>query len=409
MQWAPQQDDALKAVQVWLNGDNKQVFRLFGYAGTGKTTLARHFAEGVEGSTLFGAYTGKAAYVLRQKGCLAATTIHSLIYRPRDKSQARLRDLERLLADRRLVVRNSDGQVDEDPEVRHLQRLVEDERKNLSRPAFQLNLDSAVRTAKLVVIDECSMVDGRMGEDLLSFGAKVLVLGDPAQLPPVASGGFFTEQEPDVMLTDIHRQARENPIIRLATDAREKRVSPLGEHGSSLVIEQPDLSKEAPLSTEQILVGRNKTRHAANRRIRELLGVSAELPVPDDKLVCLRNNHELGLLNGSLWGVRDTGDLGGDRIYLVVAPWGDDNSLAPLELEAHLQPFEGKTLHMPWWERKEAEEFDYGYAMTVHKSQGSQWDDVLLFDESACFRAEKWRWLYTGITRAAERVTIVRM
>ena len=106
MQWAPQQDDALKAVKVWLNGGDKQVFRLFGYAGTGKTTLARHFAEGIEGSTLFGAYTGKAAYVLRQKGCPAATTIHSLIYHPRDKSQARLRDLERLLIGHGMCTRN---------------------------------------------------------------------------------------------------------------------------------------------------------------------------------------------------------------------------------------------------------------------------------------------------------------
>ena len=66
------------------------------------------------------------------------------------------------------------------------------------------------------------MVDEDLGRDLLSFGKPVLVLGDPAQLPPVKGGGFFTEAEPDVMLTEVHRQAADNPIIRAvhATSAR---------------------------------------------------------------------------------------------------------------------------------------------------------------------------------------------
>ena len=93
MQWSPQQDAALKSVQDWLQHSDEQVFRLFGYAGTGKTTLAKHFAEGVSGLTLFGAFTGKAAYVLRQKGCVGAKTIHSLIYQGKyDANGMPLRD-----------------------------------------------------------------------------------------------------------------------------------------------------------------------------------------------------------------------------------------------------------------------------------------------------------------------------
>ena len=412
MQWSPQQDAALKSVQAWLTSSSEQVFRLFGYAGTGKTTLAKHFAEGVSGRTIFGAFTGKAAYVLRQKGCVGATTIHSLIYHPKDKSRARLRDLEFNLAEARMLASKEPDcrDVDSDPDVQKYQALVVEERKNLARPAFSLNMDSIVPTAGLVIIDECSMVDGRMGQDLLSFGTKVLVLGDPAQLPPIGGAGFFTAQEPDVMLSEIHRQARDNPIIRLATQTREHQLVPLGAHGTSLVISGVDstVSENMALEAGQILVGRNKTRHACNRRMRQLLDFGQGSPVVSDKLVCLRNNHELGLLNGSLWSVNDTGDLGDDRLLLVVQPL-DGTATTPLEVEAWRSPFEGREVAMPWWERKEAEEFDYGYAMTVHKAQGSQWDDVLLFDESGCFRGDKWRWLYTGITRAAERITIVRM
>src|SRR3990172_11942416 len=94
MEWSPQQDQALKAVEDWLHDPSKQLFRLFGYAGSGKTTLAKHFAEHVKGLTFFAAFTGKATHVLRQRGCPNASTIHSLIYHPRDKSRERLTELE---------------------------------------------------------------------------------------------------------------------------------------------------------------------------------------------------------------------------------------------------------------------------------------------------------------------------
>ncbi|HPE32748.1 MAG TPA: AAA family ATPase, partial [Parvularculaceae bacterium] len=177
MKWSPEQDAALKAVDQWLKMGDRQVFRLFGYAGAGKTTLARHLAEGAGGEVAFAAFTGKAAHVMRQKGCEGATTIHSLIYRPAD----------------------------------------EDEEGAL---VFAIRRDAPAASADLIIIDECSMVDEELGRDLLSFGKPVLVLGDPAQLPPVKGGGFFTEAEPDFMLTEIHRQAADNPIIRLSMEIR---------------------------------------------------------------------------------------------------------------------------------------------------------------------------------------------
>ena len=87
MSWSPQQDAALKAVAEWLRRGDRPVFRLFGYAGTGKTTLAKHIAEDVDGEVAFGAYTGKAALVLRSKGCPDASTIHSMIYRSRESDE----------------------------------------------------------------------------------------------------------------------------------------------------------------------------------------------------------------------------------------------------------------------------------------------------------------------------------
>ena len=116
------------------------LFRLFGYAGTGKTTLARHLAAGIDGEVKFAAFTGKAALVMRGKGCSGASTIHSLIYRARESGE--------------------------------------------ETPTFELWDDAPASRAKLIVIDECSMVDAELGRDLMSFGVPVLVLGDPAQLPP---------------------------------------------------------------------------------------------------------------------------------------------------------------------------------------------------------------------------------
>lgn len=405
MQFSPQQDAALIAVAQWLDDPGaSQVFRLFGYAGTGKTTLARHFAEGIEGDVLFGAFTGKAAYVLRQKGCPSASTIHSMIYRTQEKGTSNLRMMEAELA--KLVVELTS--LGKDPsssaKVRDMEAKLKIERDNVKRPFFKLNVDSPVKNAKLVVIDECSMVDADMGVDLLSFGTKVLVLGDPAQLPPVGGAGYFTEGvKPDVMLTEIHRQAEDDPIIHMATRIRSGQRLNLGTYGESRVILQSELKAEDALGADQLLVGRNKTRFSYNRRLRQLLGRGGSLPEQGDKLVCLRNNHDLGLLNGAIWHTLKSSCLGGERVLLDLRPEMDG---LDVQVEAHTHYFEGVGDTLPWFERKLAEEFDFGYALTCHKSQGSQWDNVLVLDESSCFRADKDRWLYTAVTRAAKKVTV---
>jgi exodeoxyribonuclease-5 len=411
MKWTPQQDAALRTVAAWAANGSQQVFCLFGYAGTGKTTLAAEVASGIDGTVLSGAYTGKAAYMLRQRGLPGATTIHSLIYRTREKGLARLKELELELTDARSAAwaaqpELNEEEVDRLPRVAELLAEVRLEREAMGRPTFLRNPDSAVRDARLVIVDECSMIDDAMGADLLSYGTKILVLGDPAQLPPVMGGGYFTNRQPDLMLTEIHRQARDNPIIELATRTREGVALELGTYGSSSVVEASTLTPDDALGADQLLVGRNKTKHSYNKRLRQLLGRTDNQPVPGDRLVCLRNNHEIGLLNGALWNVVDVGEVSEDRVFMQVSPEDGGNLL---DVEAHMHHFQGRSDRLSWWERKEAEEFDYGYAMTVHKSQGSQFGRVLLFDESRCFRADCWKWLYTGITRAVESVRVVRL
>lgn len=359
--WSPQQDTALKAASRWLKKPDRQVFRLFGYAGSGKTTLARHLAEGVDGQVCFAAFTGKAALVMRSRGCPDARTIHSLIYRPAD---------------------------------------IESE-----EPTFVLNGDSDAASAQLIVIDECSMVDESLGRDLLSFGKPVLVLGDPAQLPPVKGGGFFTEQDPDIMLTEIHRQAAGDPIIRMSMEVREGRRLAPGSYGASRIIGRNEIDSATVTGADQVLVGLNRTRRSYNRRLREILGFHTAYPESGDKLVCLKNDPQKGLLNGGLWRAKTGANLRRGRLRMTIVPDEEPNG-RPRRVAIVPQFFDSEE-EVPFSLRRNSDEFDFGYALTVHKAQGSQWDDVVLFDESFAFREHRNRWLYTGITRAAKKLTIV--
>lgn len=408
MDFSPQQDKALMAVSNWIKNKNRPpVFRLFGYAGTGKTTLAKHFASNLDGRVFFGAYTGKAAHVLKTKGCPDAGTIHSMIYITRDKGNQKYMELEEQYLQLIHELKNeypADYDLSKHPQVVHIKDLMKKEQNKVNKPSFSLNKSSDIRGAKLVVIDECSMVDTSMGEDLLSFGVPILVLGDPAQLPPIMGGGFFTNQTPDFMLTEIHRQARDNPILELATKARNNQAILPGQYGTSSVVEK--ITAQDALSADQILVGRNATRFSSNARMRQLKGITSKYPVEGDKLVCLRNNKEKGLLNGALWKVEEMIDILEEdkRVYMRISP---EDGGDQLETDAHSTYFLGNGEKMPWWERKESEEFDYGYALTVHKSQGSQWNKILLIDESQAFKKDAARWLYTAITRAAESIKIM--
>ena len=252
------------------------------------------------------------------------------------------------------------------------------------------------------------MVDGRMGEDLLSFGVPVLALGDPAQLPPVAGGGFFTDHEPDFMLTDIHRQAAENPILQLATKARNRETIDLGQYGDTCkVINLRDLQKEEALAADQMLVGKNNTRAKWNKKLRSLRGFAGDLPGIGERIICLQNDSKKGLLNGGMWTTEEVERISEDRCLLRVSSLDLNKGMA-LEVEAHTHHFEDRSKELHWTSKRDAAEFDYAHAITAHKSQGSEFDNVVVIDESNVFRDSSHRWLYTCITRASEKLILVR-
>jgi len=404
--WSKQQQQALDAVRDWLGGrdqgtDPRQCFYLAGYAGSGKTTLAREFAIGTGLQVAFGAFTGKAALVLQKKGCPDARTIHSLIYVPVTKSKANLLGLQDEFA---LL-------AEDDPLRADIKREIEDEQKRLKAPSFALNEQGSIlHDVDLVVIDEVSMLDDRMGEDLLKFNKPILVLGDPAQLPPVGKGtGYFTNREPDFMLTDVHRQAANSPVLKMATTVRSGGDLEQGVYGTSCVLPRKGISiEEAVRDFDQIICGKNETRKAINKQVREHLGFRGLLPQVGDKLICLRNDKDSALLNGSFWAVLapPIEEQDGDTLRLALRDPDDEEAPAKVVM-AHRHHFEGRELS--WYKARDAQEFDYGYAITCHKSQGSQWNRVLVYDQSACFRQDRRKWLYTAITRAAESVTIVQM
>jgi exodeoxyribonuclease-5 len=316
----------------------------------------------VDGKVLFAAFTGKAACVMRSKGCYSASTIHSLIYKARESDE--------------------------------------------ETPSFELWNDAPASKAKLIIIDECSMVDAELARDLMSFGVPLLVLGDPAQLPPIHGGGFFTDAKPDAMLTEVHRQAQDDPIVRLSMEIRAGNPLTQGQYGETQVVRRDALDPKRVLDADQVLVGRNVTRRAYNARLRERRGFTDALPMTGDKLVCLRNNRRKGLFNGGLWMVKESPKARRQIIRMRLKP---DEDLGERLIKVSVRPecFTGTIEEFDWPQRKAYDEFDFGYVLTVHKAQGSQWDDVVLFDESGAFPDNRDRWLYTGVTRAAKRLTIV--
>lgn len=291
----PKQARAKDEVLRWYEDPHsKQTFYFAGYGGTGKSTCVEHIVQEIKGKVLFAAFTGKAASVMRKKGCAGATTIHRLAYRPAGdpptpEQIGKLRDeIKRLYG-----VNDPGAHATADKLVEELKHAEKENKR--SGPRFSKNEASEIKYAKLVVIDECSFVDNRVGEDLESFGTKLLVLGDPAQLPPVYGQGYFTGRDPDVFLDEILRQELDNPIRQLCEKARRGDPLTYGKYGDSDVVPYGDPRvQDRVLEADIVIVGRNRTRHACNAKIRRLLGRSeSPAPVEGDRVICLRNDHDL--------------------------------------------------------------------------------------------------------------------
>lgn len=420
---SPQQAAAIAAIEDWFRHRTReqQIFRLFGYAGTGKTTITRHAIDelGLEpmdrsrgtGGVLYAAFTGKAALVMTRKGT-PASTIHSLIYKVSEATPEEIERVARELESLRGGLRAM-GPAERsfaETQIRRLELRLAD----IHQPRFILNEQSLVRDADLIVLDEVSMVGAEMASDLLAFGKPILVLGDPGQLPPIKGDGAFTDAHPDVMLTDIHRQAETSAIIRLATLARQSVQIPYGEHDDFVwKMRRSDIGPHQFLKGGQVICGRNATRLFLNSAMKQAAGFPDAYPRGlGEKIICLKNRHDLGLVNGMFLDLSDIRDE--SPLAFSASVRTEDGASVPGRqwfykgyFDDHVA-YDAERLRRDWRDMRGLVESVWGYAITCHKAQGSQWENVIVYDDGLGRTAEdRARWLYTAITRAEQGLVIL--
>lgn len=353
--------EAISAIFNWYTSSARQEFYLAGYAGTGKTTIAAHLINQLQVDTCVATYTGKAASVLRKKGIGQAQTIHSLIY---------------------MKVPDSDP--------------VE----------WCLSPLSPLADSRLLVVDEVSMVNDEMADDLRSYGKKILVLGDPGQLPPIHGAGAFTRSDPEVMLTEIHRQAAQSPVLAMATAARLGQDITSYNHPESRIGQL--IRSEVVGARGQVICGTHRSRWGATKIIREKHGFTTKLPNVGERVICRRNDRELGVYNGMLGEIKAVYSVEDDPYWNLVVQMDDLRDPVEVICDRTLFMEHSQGRLAPPYYSKHIQLFDFGYVITCHSAQGSEWPEVTIIDDSGSFREERDRWLYTAITRAAERVTILR-
>lgn len=439
---SPQQSSAVRNIREWFkNGTmHRQVFKLGGYAGTGKSTILPDILEatGLSASQIaFAAPTGKAAKVmgtkLRAQGInVYPSTIHSLIYTPKaQKAEV----LERELTEAQTLIAGiKAGNIapptgDAKADIREAEKKINILSKDLDRAydlndlRFNLNPDSRLvqEAIQLVILDEGSMVGAEVAEDLMDFEIPILVMGDPGQLPPVGDKpGFFIEDElPDAFLTEVHRQAADNPIIHLATLVRKGERADFGDYGDGVLV-VPRKKDEYTLDLErdcQVIVGTNKMRWKMTSKMRKAGGLLDPLPMKGEPLImCKNHKSHPELVNGTpVFATQDHGDLeDGSARFLAHIADEENKRFTSFTyqglFEEHLQRvknYSSAPKSVAYRSRINDAQIDFGWAITCHKSQGSQWDEVIVHDESGVFREDADKWLYTAITRAAERLIIV--
>lgn len=328
------------------------------------------------------AYTGKAAQVLRTKGCPNAMTAHRLLYKSRQKD---------------------DGSY------------------------VHIPLDH-IFPYSLIVVDEVSMLPKVMWELLLRHRIHVIALGDPGQLPPVAAEQHEVLDKPHIFLDEIMRQEEESEIIRLTMDIRAGKALEKFSGNEVRIVDRDELFQDGFLAwADQILVGKNNTRRAINANLRQtLLGIDDMEPVVGDRVICLHNEWEC---------INDTNDalVNGLSGTITELDWTDENPFmrkTPIitfqpdfegagafpELEADYKIFTENEAtvnkltfkNIPKWYHPK--QFDYGYAITCHKAQGSEYDKVIVLEEflRGESKEDHMRWLYTAATRASKKLIIVR-
>lgn len=367
-----QQDEAIQLVKQKIK-DGQKIVTIAGYAGTGKTTLVNYIIESFGYSledVAFAAFTGKASLVLQKKG-IPAKTLHALLY---------------------TSFRNTDGSFSHIPKK---------------------ELDENYR---LIVIDEISMTPMELLRVAMTHDIPIIALGDIGQLPPIGEDNGLL-RSPDVILTEILRQEKDNPIIQLSLDIREgKQIKPQ-KNDNIVIVEKKDLVSGMLTWADQVICGYNETRATLNQSIRASLGFNDALPVEGEKIICLKNYWDTcskearsPLINGATGKITSTSLKTKENIRIDFEPDYDSDVFKNIIMD--LNPFMGKPHEfkpIKKYGRKQVVQpkyFDWGYAITTHKSQGSQYQKVLVYEE-VLNRSNHKRWLYTAVTRAEDKLILV--
>ena len=367
-----------KAVLWYKNAQDrkpgtKKYFFLAGYAGTGKTTVARSIADRCArpSRVAYIAPTGKAASRLRDKGCYGAKTLHKFLY---------------------VFVGDFQG-----------------------RPEFEVK-GSLDEQPDLIVLDEASMVGKRDFNNLLALNIPILCLGDLGQLEAVDDESYFVPENCDYNLEKIERNG--GNITRAAFFVRTGGRLPPREYDDVKVRDGMVPGTEIKKHTDAdsvILCSYNNTRKHMNFKARAMLGLSGmKLPQPGEKLVCTFNQHTYNIMNGEQvifhkFSDIPPGDLqpGEDPEFIKMIHFtsltNEREGVAKCNLGCFLcYDEEDKASQM-----KMSGGWDFGYALTIHKSQGSEWKRVMVIEEF--MRGSSYdKLMYTGITRAIEHLTIYR-
>jgi exodeoxyribonuclease V len=326
---------------------------LGGYAGTGKTTSMRAIKDDLPNFAV-AAYTGQAADVLKRKGMADAGTIHSQIYFP--------------------------------------------EKGPLGKITFRLRHSHEMSPdIEGFLVDEASMVGRTIHRDLMSFGLPCIFVGDHGQLPPIEPG-FNLMEDPDYRLETIHRNAgdiaRFAEWLRLGRDSR--RFRPTSE---DVVLMDPDkVTDELLAGVDQTICAFNSARVAINAHVRKFLGRKDTVEV-GDRVMCLRNHRHVEIRNGMQGLVRwvSTSDA---KLRIHFDP-GDEVGIREF-LEIDPDQF-GKEKGPEFGEDRGKHPFDYAYAITAHKAQGAEWDEVLVV-EQWCRHWDHKKWSYTAASRARRKL-----
>lgn len=370
IQLTEEQQSALSQITDWLDHSQRLEFKLGGYAGTGKTTLIKALKDHLNESDIgyeIAAFTGKAVNVLQKKGLTESSTLHSLMYD---------------------CVPTDTGGV-----IFILRRRIP------TRPS-------------LLIIDEASMVSSDLYRDLLTFSVKLLFIGDPGQLEPVGDNPNLMRQ-PDFTLSKIHRQAAESPIINFANDVRLGKSPYCMTKGDLVVRNKHGLRIPDIADASQVICAKNKTRRDLNSKFRLMQQRPNDSIQPGDKIIVLRNNRDFMVFNGMILFITEIHEDGMDY---WIASCKDETDKIYHRIPIWKLPFQTelpKEFQVPRYYRDDLDDkgssyviADFAYAITCHKSQGSEWPHVVVFDE--WMPPQVWdmkRWRYTAITRASEKLT----